>query len=77
MIYINTQCLFYFKQFTRPRNAYEHIEKLYLKYYKLDDLIPCPHLVYKMDEVVLDSHMHFKNHATTTYNIYLSEKCRQ
>ena len=53
MIYINTQCLFCFKQFTRPRKAREHVKKLHLKYYKLDDLILCPHLVCRMDEVVL------------------------
>jgi hypothetical protein len=77
MICINTQCLFCFKQFTRPRKAREHVEKLHLKHYALDDLIPCPHPVCKMDEVVLGGHMHFKNHAATTHNIYLSEKCGQ
>lgn len=77
MICITTKCLFCFKKFTRPRKACEHVEKLHLKYYELDDPIPCPHLVCKKDGVILGGHMHFKYHAATTYNIYLSEKCRQ
>jgi hypothetical protein len=73
MVYINTQCLFCSKQFTLPRKAREHVEQLHLKYYKLDDLIPCPYLVCEMDGVILRGHMHFKNHAATTHNIYLSK----
>ncbi len=73
----STECLFCFKQFTRPRKAREHVEKLHLKHYKLDDLIPCPHPICKMDEVVLSGHMHFKYHAATTHNIFLSAKCGQ
>ena len=74
MICINIQCLFCFKQFTCPCKAYKHVKKLHLKYYALDNLIPCSYLVYKINKVVLSGYIHFKNYAATTYNIYLSEK---
>jgi hypothetical protein len=45
MICIYTYCLFCFDQFNHPRKAREHMEKLHLGYCKLDDSIPCPHLV--------------------------------
>jgi hypothetical protein len=77
MICTNTHCLFCSKTFTRPRKARDHVEKLHLKYYEIDDLIPCPHPVCKMDEVVPSGHMHFKYHAATTHNIFLSIECKQ
>jgi hypothetical protein len=77
MTCINTQCLFCFKQFSRSRKACQHVEKLHLKYYKLDDPIPCPYPACVIDGVVLSGHMYFKYHAATTHNIYLSEKCGQ
>jgi len=68
------QCLFCYKQLSRPRKACEHMER-HLIFYQLDDPIPCPHPVCQKDGVILGGHMHFKYHAATSHNLSLSRKC--
>lgn len=71
----NRQCLFCFRCFCRPRKAREHTEGQHLRQYKLGASIPCPHPVCEKKELVLNGHMHFKNHAAIIHNVFLFERC--
>jgi hypothetical protein len=79
IIYTSTQCLFCLKNtqlsyksrafcFSRPRKAREHVERQHLRFLTPNEPMPCPHPQYKE---VLQSIMHFKNHAATVHNCFL------
>jgi hypothetical protein len=76
MTYTSKQCPFCFKTFCRPRKVREHAERQHLRYYEIDDLIPCPHPECSQAGVILSGHMHFKNHAAAVHKSFLFEKCR-
>jgi hypothetical protein len=75
MTYTSTQCPFCFKTFCRPRKVREHAERQHLRYYEIDDLIPCAYPECSQARVILSGHMHFKNHAAAVHKSFLFEKC--
>lgn len=65
----NRQCIFCLcknqmaDEFSRPRKAREHVEKQHLRWFKQDDLIPCPDEFCRRSGVILYGHQHFKSHV--------------
>jgi hypothetical protein len=74
MIYSDRQCPFCFKELCRPRKMREHAESQHLKFYKVDEGIPCTNPVCEKEQVILNSHTLFKNHVATIHKSVLFGK---
>lgn len=77
MLLANTDCIFCIcktgqrKTFSRPRKAREHVEYQHLRFFREDDLIPCPDPYYRLSGIVLYSISYFKNHVLEVHEYSL------
>jgi hypothetical protein len=69
----NKECIFCIcktgqrQQFSRPRKVREHVERQHLRFFRDDDLIPCPDSYCRSSGIVIFGHSHFKNHVATVH----------
>jgi Protein of unknown function (DUF3435) len=59
------------QEFSRPRKAREHVERQHLRFFRDDDLIPCPDSYCRSSGIVIFGHSHFKNHVATVHGCSL------
>jgi hypothetical protein len=77
MVLADTDCIFCIfktgqrKTFCRPRKAREHVENQHLRFFRNDDLVPCPDPYCRRSGVVLYGISHFKNHVLQAHKCSL------
>jgi hypothetical protein len=77
MVLTDTDCIFCIcktgqrKSFSRARKAREHVEYQHLRFFRDDDIIPCPDPYCRGSGVVIFGLSHFKNHVLQVHKCSL------
>jgi hypothetical protein len=77
IVITNKECIFCIcktgqrRGFCRPRKAREHVENQHLRFFRDDDLIPCPDPSCRLSGLILYGHSHFKNHLASIHGCSL------